>query len=178
MSNLRCAAESADSANPSVYGETITFNATVTAQGSGTPSGSVTFKDGLTALGTAPLIGATATLNTSTLGVGTHSITAWYSGDSNFLHSVSPTIVQTVDQASTTTSLVSSANPGYRNQTITLTATVKSLNGGAASGNVTFKQGTLTVATVPLASEQATYSTSYTTTGTRSITAAYSGDAK
>src|SRR5207244_35996 len=43
--------------NPSVFGQSVTFTATVTAvaPGAGTPSGSVTFKDGVTTLNTATL---------------------------------------------------------------------------------------------------------------------------
>ena len=60
------------SANPSVFGQTVTFTAVVTAvaPGVGTPAGTVTFKDGTTSLGTATLSGATATFATSTLAVG------------------------------------------------------------------------------------------------------------
>jgi len=56
------------------------------------------------------------------------------------------------------------------------TATVKSQFGGAVTGSVTFKQGTSTLSTVALVGGQAAYSTTYTTTGTREITAIYSGD--
>ena len=71
------------SANPSVYGQSVTFTATVT--GAGTPTGSVQFKDNGAALG-APvnLAGSSANLTTSALTVGTHTITAEYSGDSSF----------------------------------------------------------------------------------------------
>ncbi len=79
----------AASANPVVHGQTLTLTApvSVSAPGTGTPTGSVTFKDGTTTLGTSPLTtnaGVTsATLSTSALGVGPHSLTATYGGDPN-----------------------------------------------------------------------------------------------
>jgi Bacterial Ig-like domain (group 3)/FG-GAP-like repeat len=164
------------SQNPSVYGQSVTFTATVMPQGSGTPTGTVTFTDGGTTLGKVSISGGSATLSTSKLPAGTHSIAASYSGDSNFGASVSPALAQTVNQATTTTALVSSANPSYVNQAVTFTATVTPQYGGALTGSVTFKQGTTTLATVTLANGQATYTTTYTSTGTRSITAVYSGD--
>ena len=72
------------SMNPSDLGQEVTFTATVTS-GAGTPSGTVQFKDGGNNLGTATsLVSGQAQLATSSLGAGTHTITADYSGDSNF----------------------------------------------------------------------------------------------
>ena len=164
------------SQNPSAYRQNVTFTVTVTPQGSGMPTGTVSFKDGATNLGTASLTSGSATLSTAALGVGTHSITASYSGDSNFLPSASATLTQTVNQATTTTTLASSANPSYLNQSVTFTATVASGYGGAATGNVTFHQGSTALGTVALVNGRAAYGTTYTTTGTRSVTAVYSGD--
>jgi hypothetical protein len=65
----------------------------------GTPTGSVNFKDGTTLLGTASLSGGRATFTSSTLSIGAHSITAVYSGDTNFMGSTSPALVQTVQQS-------------------------------------------------------------------------------
>ena len=56
--------------NPSIGGSPVTFTATVAA-GAGTPTGTVTFSDGATALGTVTLTSGQATLTTSALGVGT-----------------------------------------------------------------------------------------------------------
>ena len=89
------------SANPSVYGQSVTFTATVTAAapGSGTPTGTVDFYDGTTALGTGTLGSTgTATFTTSAFAVGTNAITAVYSGDANFTTSTSSTLNQTVTQ--------------------------------------------------------------------------------
>ena len=76
------------SANPSMYGQMVTFIATVSpvAPGAGIPDGTVTFYDGTTLLGTATLDGAgQATFTTSSpLAVGTHNIRAVYGGSANY----------------------------------------------------------------------------------------------
>jgi len=87
------------SLNPSVAGQPVTFTATVkpTQQGGGTPTGTVTFFDGATALGNVPLSSSSqAAYVTSTLAIGTHSITATYSGDANFAPSTSVVVSQAV----------------------------------------------------------------------------------
>ena len=84
----------------SVFGQPVTFTATVTANspGAGTPTGTVTFKDGSSTLGTGTLNGSgQATFTTSTLAVGSHSITASYGGDASFKGSTSPKFTQTVN---------------------------------------------------------------------------------
>jgi hypothetical protein len=162
--------------NPAAFNQNVSFTATVTPQGLGTPSGSVIFKDGATNLGTATLVSGNATLSTAGLAVGTHAITASYSGDANFLPTSSATLSESVDRAATSTAPASSANPSYLNQSVMFTATVKSQFGGAVTGSVTFKQGTSTLSEVALVRGQAAYSATYTTTGTRPITAVYSGD--
>ena len=67
------------SPNPSEYGNTITMKATVSGAGA-SPGGSITFYDGTTSLGVVGLTGDTATLTDSSLDVGTHEISANYSG--------------------------------------------------------------------------------------------------
>ena len=68
---------------------------------------------------------------TSTLTVGSHPVAAIYSGNTNFTGSTSTVIAtQTVNQATSTTTLTSSANPSVFGQPVTLTATVK--NGATA----------------------------------------------
>ena len=86
------------SANPSTLGQAVTFTATVAAQVLGTmPTGTVTFMDGATPLGTVTLSGSgSAGLTTSALAVGDHSITAVYNSDGNFAGSNSQPLTQTV----------------------------------------------------------------------------------
>src|SRR5206468_4232089 len=100
------------SVQPSVFGQPVTFTATVAAKspGAGTPTGTVTFKDGSSTLGTGTLNSSgQAMFTTSTLAVGPHSITASYGGDATFSGSTSSPLTQTVKRArARTTTLVSS----------------------------------------------------------------------
>lgn len=167
------------SANPSVWGQSITLTATVTpSSGSGSPGGTVTFNDGSTALGTEPLTSGQATFTTASFSVGSHSITAAYSGDSTFQASTG-TLTQTVNPASTTVAITSSANPSILNSSFTLTANVTVVVPGAGTptGTVIFKDGSTVLSTVTLSpAGQATLSTSSLAAGAHSITAIYSGD--
>ena len=75
----------ASSVSSSVFGQSLTFVATVTASG-GTPTGTVTFFDGTAMLGSALLDGSgKAAFTTANLSVGTHSITATYAASGNYL---------------------------------------------------------------------------------------------
>jgi hypothetical protein len=136
------------SANPSVSGQGITFTATVTAGGgSGTPTGTVQFViDSGNAGGPVSLISAggrtTATYTTSSLSVGSHTVSAIYSGDSAFAgssgHLSGNQIVNQPTSIATTTTVASSANPSVSNQNITFTATVNPAGGGTPTGTVQF----------------------------------------
>src|SRR5206468_1477856 len=116
------------SKNPSVFGESVTFTATVrsVARGAGTPRGTVQFKDNGTAIGTpVDLTDGTAIKSTSTLTVGDHTITAEYSGSTDFNFSIgSLDQPQTVNKAHTTTTVTSSKNPSIFGESVTFTATV------------------------------------------------------
>jgi hypothetical protein len=86
------------SQSPSTAGQSVTFTASVTSTATGTPTGTVTFFDGSTSLGSAVnLANAAAAFSTATLGAGSHSITAHYSGDSSFASSVSSALTQQVN---------------------------------------------------------------------------------
>jgi hypothetical protein len=117
------------SLNPSGLDSPVTFTATITPQYGGQASGTVTFKDGATTLGSSGVSGNAASLTTSGLAMGTHSITAVYSGDSNFTGSTSNTVSQVVTKATTTTTLLSSVNPSVQGKPVTFTAAVSSLAG-------------------------------------------------
>lgn len=81
-------------------GASISFTATITGSPGVGPTGTVTFKDGPTALGTATLSSGTASFATASLTTpGTHSITAVYSGDSNYSGSTSAAANVTVNAA-------------------------------------------------------------------------------
>ena len=167
------------SVNPSVFGQSVTFTATVSANapGSGTPTGTVTFKDGAATLGTATLAGGSATFTTSALAAAIHSIAAVYAGDTNFTASTSPTLKQSVMRDGTTTTVASTANPAVFGQTVTIVATVKAKTPGSGTptGTVTFKDGTTTLGTRTLSSGRATFTSASLALGNHSITAVYTG---
>lgn len=161
------------SQNPSTYGQSVTFTATVTSSG-GTPTGTVTFKSGATTLGTATLKSGSASFTTATLTAGSSSITAVYGGTADFAGSTSHALTQTVNQAATSAFVISSLNPSTSGQAVTFTATVISSN-GTPTGTVTFKDGSTTLGTGTLSNGEAKFTTSSLSVGTHSITAVYAG---
>jgi hypothetical protein len=166
------------SVNPSSFLQTVTFTATVKSTTTGTPTGTVTFTNGTTVLGTGTLNGSgVTTLAISSLAVGSQAITASYSGSTSFGSSVSATLTQTVNKANTTTALASSLNPSTSGQTVTFTATVTPAFGGSPKGTATFYNGSTVLGTGTLNSttRTATFATSTLSVGTHSITATYSG---
>ncbi|MDB6066576.1 MAG: hypothetical protein JWR26_2784 [Pedosphaera sp.] len=84
-----------------------------------------------------------------------------------------------VAQKTTTTSLVSSANPSTYNQSVTFTASLQTngVTAASATSNYIFKVDGTAVATNAVASGQATYITSTLTATSHIITAGYVGDA-
>ena len=167
------------SANPSNLAGSVTFTATTqaTAPGAGMPSsGTIKFYDGATLLATKTPASGVATFPTSSLTLGTHSITAVFGGSTSYLGSTSAALSQSVSGAITTTSLSSNANPSTFGGTVSLTATVAS-GAGTPTGTVTFTDGATTLGTVSLSSGQAALSTASLATGTHPITATYSGAA-
>jgi Bacterial Ig-like domain (group 3)/Autotransporter beta-domain len=161
------------SQNPSIIGQTVTFTATVSSA-VGTPTGTVEFFLGPALLGSSSLSNGVATFNTSTLGVGVHSISARYLGSASHLPSTSPEITQTVNTAPSTTSLVSSQNPSILGKPVTFTATVTSA-AGTPGGTVAFYDGATLLGTGTLASSVATFTTSTLAVGAHPISARYLG---
>jgi hypothetical protein len=164
------------SLNPSTFGQSVTFRATVAPQFSGTPGGEVTFKSGNVTLGGVGAIGGVASFTTTALGVGADSVTAVYKGNADFSGSISSALRQVVNQATSTVTLTSSQNPSNVGQSVTFTATVAPQFSGTATGTVVFKNGSRALATVMLAGGVATYSTSSLTSGSNTITAKYNGN--
>ena len=97
------------SASSVMLSNPVTLTATVSS-GTGTPTGTVSFFDGATLLGTSTLAAGSATLSTSALTKGTHAITVTYSGDANFGADTSAAFTQTV--VDFTFSAASSGNAG------------------------------------------------------------------
>jgi hypothetical protein len=159
------------SANPSAAGQQVTFTASVDPSYA---SGRVQILDGKTSLGTATITSGSAVLTISTLTVGTHSITAVYSGDAYCQPATSAAFSQTVNKPSSSVTLSSSANPSAPGQSVTFTAKVTP---AAATGTVQFFDGKTSLGTATLASGSAALTISTLTSGTHSIAAVYSGAA-
>lgn len=128
-------------------GQEVELTAAVTLTlGDVVPIGAVTFTDDFTGsqteLGTVDLdANGQAVLPGVVLGVGTHSITAEYSGDDNANGSTSSTLNQVVAKQATTTTLTSSANSVVSGQPVTLTATVSPVSATARADTVMFRTG-------------------------------------
>ena len=159
----------ASSLNPSTFGASVTFSITISAGATGT----VTFYDGTTAIGTGGINSGVAALTTSSLAAGTHSITAQYAGDAKQPPFVSAPLSQVVSQVSSTVVLNVSPNPATQGSPVTLTVTVPA----GATGTVTFYDGTTVINTGTVVNGAATLTVSNLATGSHSITAAYGGDA-
>ncbi len=171
-----------------VYGQSVTFKTSVaiTDAGSGPPTGTVTFMDGTTTLGTVPLStssGATsATFTTTALAVGSHSITAIYSGDTDDLPTTSAVLTFKVAQDTTTTTLTASPASPALDQSVKLTATIGITGPGAGvpTGTVSFYNGSTLLGTSIVATTNgvstATFTIPYLAVGVFPITAQYSGD--
>ena len=153
-------------------GQSATFTATVAGT---SPTGTVTFKDGQAMLGSpVNLNSGSASYTTVALAVGSHSITAAYSGDGNNAASTSTPVVESVNPSVTKTTITSSAPTITSGQSVTFTATVA---GTSPTGTVTFKDGSTMLGNpVNLNSGNASYSTAALAVGSHHLTANYSGD--
>ncbi len=165
------------SPDPSIFGQSVQFTATVSSKRPGTPTGTVAFSEGATTLGTSPLGGGAGQAGISgiPLMAGVNSITATYSGDSNFDAS-SASLNQTVNQARTSLAVRANQNPSALGLPVTFTAVIKPEYSGQATGTVTFKDGGATLGTTTVSGNSASLTTTALTFGTNSITAIYGGD--
>ena len=131
-----------------ISGQAITFMAFVVGQDSNlVATGTATFQDGSTSLGTSLLDDMSmATFRTSALSSGSHTITVVYGGDSSSVGSTSDVVNLAVYTASTTALTVSSAaNPSVEGAAVTFTATLS----GSPTGAVTFLDGNSPLAVAP-----------------------------
>ncbi len=158
------------SPNPASLGQVVTLSAAVTPSSA---TGNVQFFDGSTLLGQSNLAGGAGSISVSTFTVGSHTLTAKYSGDSSNLAATSNAVTLTVNGTqSTTTSLSVIPNPANVGQPVTLSAAVSP---SSATGTVTFRDGGAAVTTVNLINGAASFTTSNFAAGNHTITATYNG---
>jgi hypothetical protein len=174
------------SLTPSTYGQSVTFTATVTPQYSGTPTGTVIFKDNGNLLGTGTARGGGVWIfSTTKLTVtgAAHNITAEYTSNSSNFSGSSGTLTggQTVKAATTTTISMSPASSA-QNQSVTFIATVSHTVGTAQpTGTVAFYDGPVGSGTLLgtgtwVSTGKAKYITTALPPGSHTVYAVYSGD--
>ena len=141
------------SLNPSIYGQSVTFTATVsnTSGSGGVPSGSVAFYDGSTLLGVGTTLSgagtsATSTFTISTLKAGTQSMSAVYTAAGNLPGSTSSTLTQTVNQAPLTIT-ANNESKIYGASLPTLTASYSGFVNGDTPANLDTQPTLTTTAT-------------------------------
>jgi len=163
--------------NPGIAGAPEVLMATVTVTlGAGSPTGTVTFTDGSTTLGTHSISPTGVATLSVTLTPGQHSIVATYSGDANDAGSASATLPFTVVQATTSTVLNSNPNPSIVLLPVVFAATVTG-NGGIPSGSVNFLADGSSLGSSNLdAKGVASLTSSAFVAGVHQITAVYAGD--
>jgi hypothetical protein len=175
----------ASNANPSVFQQLVTFTVTVAPQYSCTPTGTVTLLDGGSPIAAnLPLSGGIAQFTTSALSVGIHSITATYSGDSNFNSSNSGVFSQTVNPAVTQIGFNSVLpSPEFVGQPITISYTFSVQAPGAGSpippsGNITVlaSDGSSCMTAAVQGGGMCTLSPAPTAAGNITYTITYPGD--
>jgi hypothetical protein len=176
--------------NPAKVNSSTTLSVTVTGSSSiGTPSGTITFYDGNSSLGTASTTSnssahtLTGTLSYAFNTTGEHSIKATYSGDNYYISKTSNTLSLDVNtSASISTPTATSTSFTLGNSTTLSTTVTGSSSTGVPTGTITFYDGSTSIGTASTSSDSSNYTLSgtlsYTPTssGTRKITAKYSGD--
>jgi hypothetical protein len=176
------------SAPTSVYGQSVTFAATVASvvAANGVPAGNVTFKvDAGTPseqdfTQTVNLLG-NAQITLSTLPVGSHTVeAAFHDSRANAVFADSSATLappQRVNPTGTATTLTTSLNPSPAGLPVTFTATVRATGAGVGvpDGTVTFfVNGALPGRPVPVVGGVASLPITFPVAGTFTVTAAYS----
>ena len=168
-------------ANPSVFGQAISFNASVAAVAPGglTPDGLVSFVVDGGAPQVVALVAGSASLPAGALAVGNHTVAVNYGGTGNYLASSGALAgSQIVNRANAVATVVSAPNPSALGSSATFTATVTALAPGAGTpgGNVTVTiDGTPRLLT--LAAGSASFSESTLSGGNHAVSVSYAGDA-
>ncbi|ABF40389.1 Integrin-like protein [Candidatus Koribacter versatilis Ellin345] len=168
--------------NPASYGSPVSLKATLTPS-AGTDGEQISFYEQVSPsfsarifIGTATLASGVATLSTSALGVGDHSLWAAYPGDTTHDIESSSTVSETVLGTAPALTLGANPKPVDHGHLVTLTATI-SPSSGTDGERITFFSNGNILGSSALSSGVATLSTAALVAGTDSLTASYPGDA-
>jgi hypothetical protein len=167
-------------ADPAAKNQVVTYAATVTGQPTGTVLGSITFEDGGNAVATIKLTNKQANFSTEYSRLGTHEMTAVYSGDTANSGSTSPAITEYVEKLpiATKTVVTTSGSPSRAGQPVMFTATMTASFGTIPDGElVAFEDGVTPIGSVALSSGAASLTTSSLSAKRHNIKAKYLGDA-
>jgi hypothetical protein len=165
----------------SVVGQsyTVTFNVSVNAPGSGTPTGTVNVSDGAGGSCSNPVSVGNCSLTSTT--AGTKSVVASYVGDGNFNASASAGATQNVGQANTTTTITSDLSASTTTADpipVNYAVSVQSPGTGTPTGSVTVSLDSGESCTGSVAGDGTGGCTiaAPITAGSRTVTATYAGD--
>ena len=137
-------------------------------------TGTVTFYNGTTKIGSAAVNGGTSSLTTSFAAGGTVTLHAVYSGDYNYLSSTSNSLTMNVSgPLVTTTTMKASTSSTVIGDSVTLTA---NLTPAAATGTVTFYNGSTVIGTANVNAGVATINTTFASSGNITLKAAFAGN--
>jgi len=169
------------SKNPSDYKQSVTFTATINtiSSAAGTPSGTVQFKIDGANFGSAVLVsnGTATSAAISTLSVGTHTVTAIYSGDANFATSTGTLSGGQKVHGITTITWPYKPSPCNWGQPCMFTCQLGWQRSGTPTGYVTFYDGSNSLGSCNISSNgSASISIGNLGVGSHNITAVYNGD--
>ncbi len=171
------------SANPSDFGAPTTFtaNVSVNSPGAGTPTGSVQFQDNGADLGLPQNIGGSgqASVNTSSLSVGSHTITVAFTSDSANFNGSDGTATQVVQKARTTLSYDGATSADYNDPAILSARLTRTDSASPVAGQtVTLTMGSESCSAVTDGNGEAACTiTPSEPAGARPVTANFTGDA-
>ncbi len=161
------------SPDPSVFGQIVTIDYSVTSMSSGIPGGDVTVSDGVDSCTATVAAGSCAIALTT---VGLRSLTATYSGN-NVFDGSSDTVEHTVQEVPTATTILSlEPNPAALDTEVTVTFTVDALppGEGIPTGTVTVDDGAGNGCSASTTTAECSF-VAYSP-GRFTLTATYSGD--
>ena len=172
------------SRNPSSSGQGLTLTATVTMS-AGAVNGLVEFYDGAALLGSSTISAGRATFPTASLAVGSHAITARYTGANGVPPARSDVFVQAVGASgwknrTTSMTVTATPNPAVLGDSVTVTADVSG-SSGAPTGRVLFMVDGAVVADIAVTARsssaaRATLAVPGLAHGRHTISATYLGD--